>query len=438
MNPALEILALGRPYLWLNDRQGATLPASSPPADLIADAAARFARCKGLLAALFPELASQGGLVQSPLEDAAALRDDTWQGDALAGRWFIKRDDLLPVAGSIKARGGFHEVLSIAEDLAIEGGLIEADTPRTQLTQQLCRNLFERHALAVGSTGNLGLSIGVIGAALGFRTIVHMSVEAKEWKKERLRARGVDVVEHAGDYEAAVAAGRAQAAMTPNMHFVDDESSERLFFGYSVAARELASQLEAAGCYVDRDHPLFVYIPCGVGGAPGGITFGLKSVFGDAVHCFFAEPCASPCMLLRLAEPENSALSVYDIGLNNETVADGLAVGRASPLVAPLMSSQLAGVFTVDDERLFVELGRVKRRMGIELEPSAAAALHGPSLLLRSEIGMQYLATRGIDATSATHVVWATGGSLVPDVERRRFQHLAKLASVAADLATEK
>jgi D-serine dehydratase len=432
----LETLASACPHLWLNDCQGVALPADAPSVDLIADAAARFARFEGLLATLFPEFADQGGRVRSPLHDARALRDDTWQADARAGRWFIKRDDLLPIAGSIKARGGFHEVLSIAEDLALQAGLIDARAPRTLLATPRCRALFECHALAVGSTGNLGLSIGVIGAALGFRTIVHMSVEAKDWKKARLRARGVDVVEHAGDYEAAVAAGRDQAAVTPNMHFVDDESSERLFFGYSVAARELAVQLEAAGCQVDRDHPLFVYIPCGVGGAPGGITFGLKAIFGEAVHCFFAEPCASPCMLLRLAAPEDANLSVYDIGLSNQTAADGLAVGRASRLVAPLMRCQLAGVFTVDDERLFVELGRAKRQMDIDLEPSAAAALHGPSLLLRSEAGMRYLATRSIDSASVTHVVWATGGSLVPAVEHRRFQRLAELACVAVGLAS--
>ncbi|MBS0506084.1 MAG: D-serine ammonia-lyase [Proteobacteria bacterium] len=425
------LLRRAEPCLWLNPQRQAVVPALLPVAGSrigLADtqaAAARFERFAPLLARLFPELQDTDGVIESPLAPAPALHAALGL-QAGQGRLWIKADHLLPVAGSIKARGGMHEVLEFAERLAVQHGLIGVQAGPADylaLADPAARALFARHTVAVGSTGNLGLSIGVAAAALGFAAAVHMSLEAKEWKKQRLRQRGVQVVEHAGDYEAAVAAGRAQAAQDPFSHFVDDERSLSLLLGYSAAALHLRQQLQGAGIAVDATHPLFVYLPCGVGGAPAGISFGLRQVLGPHVHCFFAEPVQSPCFLLQMLAGQGQHPSVYDWGLTNQTEADGLAVPRASLPAAELMAPLLSGCFTVRDDTLFRQLVQVLEATGERIEPSAAAGFGGPAMLTQTEAGRAWLAAQGLQShlAQATHVVWTTGGLFVPPAEFERF-----------------
>ncbi|WP_293764984.1 D-serine ammonia-lyase [uncultured Aquitalea sp.] len=419
----LAVLQARQPQLWLNPELGSPLPATAPTPQAVAEAEMRLQGCAGLLADLFAELATQQGQIESPLLEADALHSALGL-DAAAGRTLLKCDHALPVAGSIKARGGFHEVLAHAEALALQHGLLQPQDDRRLLANPAARALFARHRVLVGSTGNLGLSIGIMAAALGFQAVVHMSVDAKAWKKDRLRQRGVCVVEHEGDYAAAVAAGRLAAQADAASYFVDDEHSLPLFLGYAAAARPLAAQLAASAIKVDAGHPLFVYLPSGVGGAPGGICHGLKQLFGPHAHCFFAEPVASPCMLVQLASGSDEPLSVYDIGLDNRTEADGLAVGQASPLVAPLMRGQLSGIFTVTDDALFRQRLQVEQRCGMALEPSAAAAVAGPAWLCGSTEGQAYLAAHSLQQhlPNSHHLIWTTGGSLVPAQEHQQFR----------------
>lgn len=424
--PATEAnLRHQKPFLWLNPSWLPMLETAAPNITLndIRSAHDRLQRFGGLLKRLFPQLSCTRGIIESPLLNAEALRRTMKPRQRTSGRWLIKADHALPVAGSVKARGGVYEVLGHAEDLALRSKVMSIGENPLVLSSPAARELFADHQILVGSTGNLGLSIGITAAALGFRSIVHMSADAKSWKKVRLREAGVHIVEHTGDYRQAVAAGRRQAQSEPKAYFVDDEGSTQLFLGYSVAAIRLAAQLARAQIAVDAKHPLFVYLPCGVGGAPGGITFGLRHIFGDNVHCFFAEPTAAPCMLIRLAALEDRPISIEEMGLDGITEADGLAVGQASELIVSLVRPLVSGVFTVTDETLLEDLYRLHEATQQRIEPSAAAGLRGPALLLNSPAGQEYLARRKLvdSLGQATHVLWTTGGSLLPETEYQSF-----------------
>ncbi|MGM0397222.1 MAG: D-serine ammonia-lyase [Bacillota bacterium] len=376
----------------------------------VVEAEKRLHRFAPYLARVFPE--SGNGIIESPISHIPEMMSWIEQecGNAIPGELYLKRDDLLSIAGSIKARGGIYEVLKYAETLAVENGMLDYDHDYRMLAEDEFVKFFSKYKIQVGSTGNLGLSIGIMSAKLGFNVTVHMSSDAKQWKKDMLRSKGVTVIEYPDDYSKAVEEGRKNSDSDPMSHFVDDEKSKDLFLGYAVGGMRVKSQLQEIGVIVDEKHPLIVYLPCGVGGGPGGVAYGLKLSYGDLVECHFAEPTHSPCMLLGLATGKYDGISVEDIGLDNRTEADGLAVGRPSSFVAKLMDKLLTGAFTIEDDKLFKYLKALYEREDIFVEPSATAGFNG--LFLTKD--------RYVDK-EPVQLVWSTGGSLVPADERERF-----------------
>lgn len=432
--PIMASIEAGEEISWINpnrlpfDEAIKSCPLSM--ADVV-DASNRLAQFADYFAEAFPQTRETGGILESPIRAIPSMQHTLEEGFgcAISGNLWIKLDSHLPISGSIKARGGIYEVLTVAETIAKENGLLhEGDSYAVFHTQKM-RDLLSHYSIAVGSTGNLGLSIGIISAKLGFKVAVHMSADARQWKKDMLRSKGVEVVEYESDYSIAVAQGRRQAEGDPYCHFVDDENSKTLFLGYAVAALRLKQQLDDAGIPVDAQHPLFVYLPCGVGGGPGGVAFGLKLVFGDAVHCFFAEPTHSCCMLLGMSTGLNSAICVQDLGMDNRTVADGLAVGRASGFVGGLMAPFLSGCYSLEDRRMFRMLAQLADTEELLLEPSALAGMYGPVLMAADPVLSSYPAAAKIDSAAmanVTHLVWATGGSMVPPEEMRHYYETGK------------
>lgn len=399
----------------------------------VRDAEERLNRFAPYIAKVFPETKETNGIIESPLVKIPDMKRSLEQGyqQPILGELLLKCDNQLPISGSIKARGGIYEILKHAEDLAFQHKMLTLQDDYSILDSDKFRNFFSQYSIAVGSTGNLGLSIGIISAKLGFNVTVHMSADAKQWKKDLLRSKNVTVIEYEADYSKAVEEGRIQADSDPTCYFVDDENSHDLFLGYAVAASRLQKQIEELEITIDENHPLFVYLPCGVGGGPGGVAFGLKLLYQDHVHCFFAEPTHSPCMLVGLMTGLHDQVSVQDFGIDNVTDADGLAVGKPSGFVGKTMEPFLSGNYTVSDEQLYLMLKELVDTEGIHLEPSALAGMIGPSKLCKE--GTDYLLKHNLKEkmSNGTHIIWGTGGSMVPEEMMTQYYQTGLKLSLA-------
>mgnify|MGYP002265902680 FL=1 len=133
-------------------------------------------------------------------------------------------------------------------------------------------------------------------------------------------------------------------------------------------------------------------------------------------------------MMLGMATGENNNVCVQDFGVDNLTAADGLAVGRASGFVGALMRPFMSGCYSIQDERMYKLLAELADAEGIYLEPSALAGMYGPVLTQQGRALGGY-AERAVPAgamANAIHLVWATGGNMVPREEMQHYYEKGK------------
>ena len=131
MNATIAALARACPTFWVNPEK---LPFSEAKKNFalgsadIRAADARMERFAPFVAARFPETAVSGGRIVSPLTEIPRMSASL----GVRGRMFLKQDNALAVAGSVKARGGIYEVLCHTEDLIRQNGLLPEDVYKRQ------------------------------------------------------------------------------------------------------------------------------------------------------------------------------------------------------------------------------------------------------------------------------------------------------------------
>ena len=186
--PNLKTISELKEVFWINPK---IMPYNKAAAAINMDVAAiddaemRLEKFAPLIEKVFPETIPSHGIIESPIKEINNMKSklrELYKAD-ISGKLLLKMDSHLAIAGSVKARGGIYEVLKYAEELALKHGILKEDDDYSVLAEQKYRDFFSQYKIQVGSTGNLGLSIGITSAALGFNVTVHMSSDAKQWKR---------------------------------------------------------------------------------------------------------------------------------------------------------------------------------------------------------------------------------------------------------------
>ena len=89
------------------------------------------------------------------------------------------------------------------------------------------------------------------------------------------------------------------------------------------------------------------------------------------------------------------------------------------------MDTLLDACYTIDDAKLYPFLTQLADREKIYIEPSSCATFTGPSLAASSA---EYIEKFGLEGKmkNSSHIIWATGGSMVPDGEMKLYYERGK------------
>ena len=244
---------------------------------------------------------------------------------------YLKREDLSPVR-SYKIRGALNAM-------------------RKQPDQEL---------FVCASAGNHAQGVAFMCKHMDKRGVIFMPVTTPQQKIQKTRMFGGDNIEvHlTGDYfDDTLAAAQAWCAREGG-HFLSPFDDADVIEGQASIAVEIEEQFGGT-----PDH---VILP--VGG--GGMSSGVATFFGDAVHCLFVEPNGGACLRAAIAAGHPVALDKVD------TFVDGAAVGTIGAQPFDLLKHiPLPDVITISEDRICSTIIEMLNVEGIVLEPAGALAV---------------------------------------------------------------
>lgn len=272
----------------------------------------------------------RGHVRQTPVEHSPGL------SEACGGDVWLKLE-CFQETGSFKLRGALNRLLTL-DSAALERGVMAV------------------------SAGNHGLGLAEAASRLRVRATVvvpRTASTAKVHALQRYATRGVELIQHGDDYDAAEAYGIAQARTT-EQPFISPYNDPAVIAGSGTVGLELLDAVP------DVD---VIVVPAGGGGLVAGVGVWAKSARPE-VRVVAAQPAASPALEAALAA---GTVTGVPIGM---TLADGLAGNiEAGSITIPLAMRVVDEVALVSEEDIAEAMRWMLREHHVVVEGSAATAI---------------------------------------------------------------
>ena len=216
-------------------------------------------------------------------------------------------------------------------------------------------------AVVAASTGNHGLAVASVAAALGLDCRVFVPAGAAPAKLARLRASGVELIEVQGEALLAELAAREAAEQAPGTLLVPPYNDPPVILGQATLGLELLDEL--------ADPPDALFVAVGGGGLISGVALAVRSRW-PRCRIVGALPAASPAMGAAVAAGRVVAAPL------RPTLSDATAGGIEPGAITVAICAALVEEFVeIEEAEIAAAMRAALLEHGLAIEGAAALAL---------------------------------------------------------------
>lgn len=276
--------------------------------------------------------------------------------------------------GAFKALGGVMGVWSTLSSAV--GNAYHFSPTLDLLLKGEHREVTGDYVFTTASSGNHGRAVAAGARLFKNRCMIFLPKFTSAEKEAAIRARGAEVIRVDGDYEAAVAECKAQAA-AKGWTIISDTSWEgydsvprSVMRGYTVLVEEIIQQWRAG--------PTHVFVQAGVGGLAAAVFGYLWARYEPRPTFIIVEPESADCWF-----QSNRAGRPALASGNADTVMGGLACREISPVTWPVLGLATDWFMTIGEDLVTPTRRLLAQPLGrdpaVTSGPSGCAGLAGLS-----------------------------------------------------------